>query len=347
MAVCLEGPQNGSLAEADTGSSVAAALVRPVLAGLEVLGLDVSLLRARLGAGDRIAPDARLDPERVQAVLDAAAQALGEPALGLRLAEVLPTGSFGFFEYASMAMPTLREGLRQAARFIRLLSERVTLSVEEAGGEAHLVLRQRWNMQRISHLVELALAGLFVRCRDAVGEGMRLRRVNLAGPAPRDAAAYRAFFGAPVVFDAPVDELVFDRALLDAPMRTADRATAAALGTHGRGICPELEAPDPFLDAVRDAARRGLERGDARVSTIASRLGLSVRTMQRRLGELGASYSALVDDVRRETALQLVGRRPATEIALVLGFSTPAAFFRAFKRWTGTTPRAHAAAMRG
>jgi AraC-like DNA-binding protein len=176
---------------------------------------------------------------------------------------------------------------------------------------------------------------------------MRLRRVGIVGPAPRVPAAYDAWFGAPVAFEAHVDELVFDRALLDSPLRTADRATAAALGTHGRGICPELQAPDPFLDAVRDAARRGLERGDARVATTASRLGLSVRTLQRRLGELGASYSALVDDVRRETALQLVGRRPSTEVALMLGFSTPAAFFRAFRRWTGTTPRTHVAALRG
>jgi AraC-like DNA-binding protein len=174
---------------------------------------------------------------------------------------------------------------------------------------------------------------------------MVLRRVAFAAPSPRP-EEYASYFGAPVAFGAGVDELVFDRSLLDAPLRTADRTTAAALGAHGRALCPDLKAPDPFLDDVRDAARRGLERGDACVATTAARLGLSVRTLQRRLGELGASYSALVDDVRRETALQLVGRRPTTEIALTLGFSTPAAFFRAFRRWTGTTPRAHAAALR-
>jgi AraC-like DNA-binding protein len=331
------------LADSPTGSNVAGSLVRSILVGIEALGGEVDGLRASLEPG----PDVRVDPAQLRLALAQAARALGEPALGLRLAQVLPVGSFGFFEYCAMASPTLRDGLRQAARFIPLLSERLTLGVHETDDEAHVVLRLRRNTQRIPHVIELALAALASRCRDAVGDALVFRRVGIAAPALGDPAAYASHFRATVVFEAPVDELVLERSQLDVPLRTADPATSVALCNHGRGLCPDLQAPDPFLDDVRDAARRGLERGDAHVRTTAAALGLSARTLQRRLGDLGVSYKTLVDDVRREMALQLVGRRTTAELAQMLGFTTAAAFFRAFRRWTGTTPRAHLVAVAG
>jgi AraC-like DNA-binding protein len=325
-------------------NTVPLALVRPILVGLAKLGGDADGLRARLGVGASPGPDDRVSRDRFRFALDEASRELKEPDLGLRLAQALPVGSFGLTEYCGMASLTLRDGLRQASRFMSLLTESMALVVYETRDEARLVHRLRTNTDRIAHLLELAMATLASRCREAVGERMAFRRVCFTAAPPRDPSLYASHFRAPVFFDAPVDEIVIDAGLLDAPLLTADPAVTKAMSTQ-----PDTHADGraPFLDDVRETVRRALERGDAQVGKAAAALGLSVRTLQRRLGELGASYTALVDDARRDLALQLVGRRSTNEIAELLGFSNPGAFFRAFRRWTGTTPRAHLAAARG
>jgi AraC-like DNA-binding protein len=325
-------------------NTVPLALVRPILVGLAALGGDPYALRTRLGVDTFPSPDARIPKDRLRHVLDEASRRLNEPDLGLRLAQALPVGSFGLTEYCGMACSTLRDGLREASRFMSLLTDCMALVVHQTNDEARLVHRLRGNADRLEHLVELVMATLASRCREAVGESMAFRRVCFTAPPPRDPELYTSHFRAPVLFDAAVDELVIDAALLDAPLLTADAAVSRAMSSHPP---PRDDAHASFLDEVRESIRLGLERGDVRVSMTATSLGLSVRTLQRRLGELGASYTALVDDARRDLAMQLVGHRSTAEITVLLGFSNPGAFFRAFRRWTGTTPRAHAAAAAG
>ncbi|HEY8088691.1 MAG TPA: AraC family transcriptional regulator [Polyangiaceae bacterium] len=326
-----------------THGTVPLALARPLLHGLAALGADIDALRARMGVGMSPSPDARIPRERLQVVLDEASRGLREPDLGLRLAQALPVGSFGLTEYCGMASPTLRDGLREASRFMSVLTDGMTLVVHETLDETRVVHRLRPNARRIPHLLELAMATLASRCRDAVGDEMAFRRVCFSAPPPRDPGLYESHFRAPVVFDAPADELVLDSSLLGAPLRTADPTVAQAIGAWPGATTTE-PGRDSFVAEVREAVRGALERGDVHVGTTAATLGTSVRTLQRRLGELGVSYTALVDDARRELALRLVGRRTTTEVAALLGFSNPGAFFRAFRRWTGTTPRAHLAA---
>jgi AraC-like DNA-binding protein len=318
------------------------ALVRPMLAGLASLGADVGALCACMGVSSPPPADACVARHRFQLALEEASRALNEPELGLRLAQALPVGAFGLTEYCGMTSATLRDGLQQASRFMGLLSERMTLVVYEEGDEARIVHRLRFNTERVPHLVELAMATLAARCRDAIGDGLRFRRACFTKPPPADPALYVAHFRAPVVFDATVDELVLDARLLDAPLRTADPAVARLLATQ---TAQGPRGGDAFLDDVREAVKHGLERGDVHVAATAASLALSVRTLQRRLGELGMPYSSLVDEARRDIALQLVGRRTTGELTRLLGFSNQGAFFRAFRRWTGTTPRAHVVAL--
>jgi len=103
----------------------------------------------------------------------------------------------------------------------------------------------------------------------------------------------------------------------------------------------ELQGVDPFVDGVREMVARRLVAGRPPIWTVARGLAMSVRTLQRRLAEKGWSYSELVDDVRGVMARRRVAhpRVPFGEVASDLGFAEQASFTRAFRRWTGLTPR--------
>jgi AraC-like DNA-binding protein len=139
---------------------------------------------------------------------------------------------------------------------------------------------------------------------------------------------------------------VFDASLLDAPFRTADPTTLALLEKHIEQA--RAAASQAFTDRMRAAVRQCLRDGDVGIAHFARALGVSTRTLQRRLQEQGTSHRRLIDEVRRELALELLaaGEVSLGEAACELGFSRPAAFHRAFSRWTGTTPRAFQGAQR-
>jgi len=103
---------------------------------------------------------------------------------------------------------------------------------------------------------------------------------------------------------------------------------------------PASSASDPLVRRLRAAIPEVLCRGDASLAGIARRMGTSSRTLQRRLQESGVSYTDVVDVVRADLGRRHVLERQLSyaQIASLLGFSQPSAFFRAFRRWTGTTP---------
>jgi len=161
-------------------------------------------------------------------------------------------------------------------------------------------------------------------------------------------AGYREVFACPLAFEQAFNGLLLDNAVLDAPLPHADphrarahqREAAAHLAglSQGGALAQELRA---WMAAA--LASRVPTRAEA-----AAALGVSERTLARRLRAQGISFAELLDGVRRDAALQAVGQttRPLADIGQALGFAEPAVFWRAFKRWSGSTPAAWRAAQR-
>jgi len=102
------------------------------------------------------------------------------------------------------------------------------------------------------------------------------------------------------------------------------------------------ERAGDWLEQVRRTIASSVCDGQPRIGGVARRLGLSVRTLQRRLGERGVAFRAVVEDVRRELAVRYIAdrRTPLTDVAFLVGYSELSAFGRAFRRWTGSSPLA-------
>ena len=320
--------------------TVSVLLVRPLV---RALGADLggfwraTDLTAAIVADD----DARISAAQFCVAWAEAVRASGDRALALAIAGATPAGAFGIVEYVCRSCPTLGAALRQWVRYLNLLDDAVEVGLDVDGDRAYLrVVRDSEAPAPASH--ELCWALVARQAHELTTVRFRLHAIELAHPAPDDVARYRAWFDAPVIFGAATTRMIFPRAALDASLTSAD-PTLLAILTRAADELTRTLATDPSLTArVKRALHDLLRTDDAQVEVVAQRLGLTARSLQRRLKDEGTSFADLRDAVRRELARRYLDDGLAiAEISFLLGFSEPSAFFRAFKRWTGEAPLAH------
>jgi AraC-like DNA-binding protein len=333
--------------------SISTVLVRPLAAAL---GASPSASAAFFAATD-LTPamladtEARVSPAQFCVAWAEAIRLSGDPTLALEVAAATPPGAFGIVEYVCRSAPTLRDALAQWCRYLGILDDAVEVGLVDLGSRTVLrVLTESEAPAPASH--ELCFALVVERARPLLGEQLAVAEVRFSHHATdAQAAKHRAFFGAPVHFGADHTELVFDASVLDTALATADPNLLALLVPTAE---EKRARPSPralVTDEVRRALGAALSHDDAQLETVAKRLGLTGRSLQRRLRDEGTSFQAMRDETRRALADRYLGEGLSfSEIAFLLGFSEPSAFFRAFKRWTGLTPverRKHLAGARG
>jgi AraC-like DNA-binding protein len=311
--------------------------------------IEVAL--ARFGANEFLASlDSRegyVDgPELAHALTDLASSK-GVEHLGLTLAQSISLGWFGTLDYQFSTSATLGDAILYANPEIHKFVEGQQQTLEIDGDTARLVVRVPSTEVEpaFAPMRDFSLAIMVRRMRDVLGaDAVKLTSVRLGYPAPPSIEAYDAFFRCPVSFGSgDTDEVAFPRDLLMAPLLTADPALARAL-SQLRSVDARVETPDPFVERVRALISQSLDGGEGALGAdvIGSQLDLSGRSLQRKLKERGMSFSALVDDTRRALAEELLKRDSVLlcDVGYRLGFADVKAFFRAFRRWTGTSPRA-------
>jgi AraC-like DNA-binding protein len=172
---------------------------------------------------------------------------------------------------------------------------------------------------------------------------VKLMSTRLVYPAPASTRVYDDFFGTRVEFGAPSYDITYDRRLLTVPLLTANAQLVDVFAKRATAAPVRQGHDDTFVERVRGTIAECLAQTVPVVSIgeVSRRLQLTPRSLQRRLHEKQASFSALVDQARRELAQKLLAGEGTLlcEIAYRLGFSGVAPFFRAFRRWTGSSPR--------
>jgi AraC-like DNA-binding protein len=169
------------------------------------------------------------------------------------------------------------------------------------------------------------------------------RGVALTYARPPDVTEHTRVFGAGVRFSQPYACLEFDRALLDLPLQGMDPNLAAVLDRFAQHRLEELPRPVDLVDDLSQRIGQALRGTIPDAATLARQMGMSARTLSRRLHERGLTYQEVVDQARRELALRHLLNKDlkVIEVAFLLGFSEVSTFYRAFRRWTGTTPAAY------
>ena len=295
-------------------------------------GLDpLKMLRdAGLSLGVLREPDLLIPVDRVGQLLQMSALESGNESFGLCMAESRLLSNLGAVGLLIRDQATLRDSLDVLMRYQTLLNGSLSLMIEESAGV--VVIREDLSAgrprQSTRQRIELALGVMLRLMREFLGADWRPRRVCFEHPAPRDASVHHRLFGARVEFDCELNCIVCTKADLDARNPSADPAMA-------RYAQQLLDASANTGDAtVHGDVRRTilllLPSGRCTIEQVSEHLGMVCRTVQRRLEEQGHSFSAMVNEIRRELATRhvLESDRPLTEVAMLLGFSAPSAFSR-------------------
>jgi AraC-like DNA-binding protein len=291
--------------------------------------------------------DARVSPAQFCVAWAELLRLTGEPQIALRMADRLPQGAFGIVEYVCRSAPTLGDALRHWVRFLNLLDDAVEVGLAIEGDRASLrVVQESEAPAPASH--ELCFAVIVAATRELCVSPPGVVKVELTHRTQGDPAVYRRWFDGPVIFGAMETQLVFARSALDVPLRTADPQLLAILSRHAQELATRNRSVPPVIAQVERILRKALRTDDAQVDQVARELGLTGRSLQRRLKDEGTSFQVVRDTVRCELAARyLEDDLSMAEISFLLGFSEPSAFFRAFKRWTGLTPLESRARARG
>jgi AraC-like DNA-binding protein len=186
---------------------------------------------------------------------------------------------------------------------------------------------------------DAALAQLAGMCRSVVGEGFRLQAVNFKHAEPRDTKPYFEYFGCPLSFAQPSNQLLIPLSLVDETLVGANVELARINDQVVTRRLASMERSD-IVTRVQAVLADQLPIGRVSDESVAEALHMSVRTMHRKLSEVNQNFRGLLVELRRNLAEQYIldNSLTLTEISLLLGFSEASSFSRAFKNWTGTTP---------
>lgn len=312
-------------------------------------GADPAALaeRAGLGAADLADPDARVPLERYVALMQAAKALCQDPALALHLGAAQDFREFSVVGLICYAAPTMGEALGELNRFGRLVAE---VDVPTAGGRFQIVPHgadglwlqdMRSDPDSFPEMTEGTWSRFIAETRRHFPEAPFARAVHFTHAAPAYAAEYERVLQTPVVFSSDRNAILIDPSWLNIELHNPSRYAFGVLTKHAEGLLEALESASATRGRVESLLLPVLHKGDLGMDQAARQLGLSRQSLYRRLKDEGIGYEALVDDLRRRMALQYLdgGRTSVNETAYLVGFSDPSSFSRAFKRWTGASPR--------
>lgn len=298
---------------------------------------------ALLRAAGLDAPEAAVPHARMLRLWEEATRLSGDPDFGLHVAEWLIDQAEDRFDVLAFAMrscATLGDQYRRMGRYVRLLHKETHLSLEIEGDTARLVHGVVGHHASARQPSEGMIALLLLRGRRTLGEEFRPRAVRFIHPEPTRTTEHARLFQAPLCFGCARDELVLDRALLDRPQLRAEPRLLALLEPQLEALLSETSDDDSITATCRRSVADRLLEGEPTLVSVAKRLCLSPRTLQRRLRDEGTTFADVLADVRHELALDHLRdpRVSIQETAFLLGYSDASTFHRAFKRRAGVTP---------
>jgi AraC-like DNA-binding protein len=310
---------------------------RAYVDAFERLGYDVESLLDRVGVrrADLLDPDVLIPSAVCTGFFGNALQQTRPTNIGVRLAEVTPIGAFPLLDYLVVTSDRVSEGCRQLSRYFSLI-----------GGPGVEILEDRSPIRVV------------FRCADSVGaeytvtlavlhfreetEG-RLHVEHVSFPhQPDDLDYVERVLACPVRVGQSWAGVALAPEVWELPLRRRDSILRGVLERQAEGMIAQQPASDAVTSEVRRVLASRIARGDTQIQSVARVLSTSTRSLQRRLAAVGVSYNRLLDQVRKEAAERYLSDSPLsiTEIAYLLGYSEPAAFNRAFRRWCDGTPQA-------
>lgn len=264
--------------------------------------------------------------------------------LGLRAGNAMRCDDYGVFGLAWKSAANLRASFSRAERYWRVMTSVSVYTIEKTsdGSFAHLHREGKRDLGlRLSN--EATVASMISMCREVATQPVQLHGVYFKHSAPETVADHELYFCCPVHFRSDRDALLIAEESMQAPNKLGDAGITQYFESHLEAEVSQLANANALDQQVKRLIANTLSEGIPNISSIASELAMSGRTLQRKLSDQGYSFQSLVDESRRELAEQLLkqDQYSLSHIAFLTGFSEQSSFNRAFKRWAGQTPRSY------
>jgi AraC-like DNA-binding protein len=311
--------------------------------------------RAGLASPDLAQPEARIPLSRYVALMNAGIDLCGDPALALHFGEAVRMQDISIVGLICEAAESTAEVGRQLNRYSSLMvdgnagtSTDLVRATPGKDGVWMEIVGEAYAAHPL--MLEAEVTRLVCNTRAAFGavpqfQAMRFPlAAHFTHKAPTYRAEYERIFQAPLVFGSDKNALLLDFAFPFLKQPAVNRYVFGTLSERADALLKALEASKSVRSRVESELMPILHTGDASIEAVVARMGVGRRTLQRRLGEEGTTFEKVLDALRHQLALHyLSGKKVSVnETAYLVGFSDPAAFSRAFKRWTGTSPRGRA-----
>ncbi|MCP4049039.1 MAG: AraC family transcriptional regulator [Gammaproteobacteria bacterium] len=286
-----------------------------------------------------IDPGVRVPFVKIDRIRAKTAKLTGDEAFGLRAASVYVPSQLGALGYAWQASLTLRKACSRLQRFGRVVNDKAIVRVEDKDGCMVVTLKLDVPSECEAVRDDSTLSMVTMMCRLVSGDFFRLQAVNFKHPEPRDIKPYFEYFGCQLNFDQDENQLLIPLSLADEVLAGANPELAMLNDQVVTRRLALLDRND-IVARVQSELLDQLPNGNVSDDSVAASMYMSVRTLHRKLTNADSNFRTLLVETRRNLAEQYImdNSLTLTEISLLLGFSEPSSFSRAYKSWTGTAP---------
>jgi AraC-like DNA-binding protein len=313
--------------------------LRGMFGAFERLGYDIDSLLApfRLGRADVEDPDGRIPAKLCAEIFAAVKRQRRVKNLALQVAVEMPIGANPLLDYLVCSSESVGEGLKQLARHLGLVNSAIRVAFREEENTIRVLVEGTDD----PFTVELTVSLSVLRMIRESGEQFRATRICFRHE-PEDASEFEHVLRSRVQSRSVWSGFVLTREAWRLPLRRRDPALRIWLERKAAKILALQSGKEGVATEVRRLLAMPTHENDMSIQAAAQRLAMSPRTLQRRLAKECTSFDALRDALRKQAAETYLTDATLSvgEVAFLLGFSEPGAFYRAFKRWHKTTPQA-------
>ncbi|NJR18709.1 MAG: AraC family transcriptional regulator [Calothrix sp. CSU_2_0] len=324
------------------------AIVRDIVQYVAAQGVDVNCLYNSAGI-DSVwldDPDRQVSGEVLQKLWREAVQQTGDSYLGLHIGEAFDLSAIGIVGYVLLNCQTYGQVLEKLSQYTRLFSQGVAIHHRISKGlvqcDCEIVTDvKNYLMDEPRQPIESTFAALVTATEQLTGKKLPVQTVWFQHSPVEDCGEYQRIFQTTVEFSQPKNRIIFAPDCLNWQVRSANLNLLSVFENHAATMLAAQNQTQTYSHKVAQKIAQNLQGEVPTIEAIARSLMVSIRQLQRELQTENTSYQQILDETRKELALQHLNNPEISihDVAFLLGFSEPSAFHRAFKRWTGQTPK--------
>ncbi len=310
------------------------------LASLKV-DIDAFLVSLGIDPASVKSPDERIPIETYLLIQDQAAEYVHDACFGLHMGEFFEPGSWSILGYMMMNCKNLAEAAEKSGRYSRIIGNLIEGKTQFRFNKVKAIFYTPPNAPKMTrHCFESTISSSVHMMRTLTGKPLNPLEVGFIYPEPASTAEYERIFCCPVRFGQKENSMTMDMRLANTPVLMANPGLLEYFEKYAQDFLTEMDRKNELTRSVTKIILRRLDDENLTITKVAKEMSMSVRSLQNHLESEGVVFSDLLKDIRERLAKKYLYENYSVEqITYLLGFSEPSVFRKAFKKWSGVTPR--------